>query len=640
MSSIFGILQFHQKRIDLAELQTMQEKLNHWSADETGIWHSGSVGLGHLMLYNTPESLEEKLPLHDSTSGLTITAVARIDNREELFEKMGIEYSLRKRMPDSTLILIAYQKYGDECAKHLIGDFAFAIWNEKEHQLFCARDQMGVKPFFYYKNDHFFAFASEKKGILGLQQVDTTIDKLFLYRTMVIAPYAQDFDATIYENIKRLPPANTLTLGVDKNQIRLNRYWTLDAFKEIKFDSTEDYYEQLLHHFDEAVKCRTRTDFPVGAELSGGLDSSAITGAAQAFLKQKNQHLITFSNTFPDGVTDAELLQLDERKYMDAAIEFNNIEEYVYVTGGIWKNRIEETDFDLSVNDGIDGVLSLWHVPIKKAAMAKNVRTILSGFPGDQMVTTLSKSYFLDYLYNKQYRKYLLAALRHNPSYNILFPLLPQSFKNWLNKTKNLLGFYSLQIQGASTIYNIPYSFKKSLRACIWQDPVFREIHKSYRHLQKYDLLKPMVPSRLESETRFGLYFRMEPRFPMADIRLTQFFLSMPNELKYGGSLRRNTYRNAVKKYLPPIILERDTKAGSIAPFMSLQRQTLLSDISSIFNELPGNGLIKKEPVQKNIKHIHQQGFTLENILKYRLPSIELMRWIQKNEELKKIQHA
>ena len=147
MSVIFG--KYHIKKQTLAktDLIKMRDKLNHWEADDVGVWKNEYVGFGHLMLWNTPESLYEKLPLVSPHSGNIITADARIDNREELFLKLKIT---DKSIPDSTLILAAYDKYGKDCVHHLIGDFAFAIWNANKEELFCARDHMGVKPFYYY----------------------------------------------------------------------------------------------------------------------------------------------------------------------------------------------------------------------------------------------------------------------------------------------------------------------------------------------------------------------------------------------------------------------------------------------------------------------------------------------------------
>jgi len=290
MSSIFGKFNTDIKPIDPIDLKIMQDELNHWGADNSGVWINGNTGLGHLMLYNTPESLNEIQPLYDSLSRLSITADARVDNREELYPLLQIRTPEEKLLPDSKIIMLLYKKYNADCVKYLIGDFAFAIWDEKEQKLFCARDQMGVKPFFYYNGADFFAFASEKKGLLCLQGVDKAIDKQFFYNK-VFRNSVQAADTTIYKNIRRLAPAHTLTFYPSANKIQLDHYWDLDAYKETRFQRKEDYYEALLHHFETAVQCRLRTVYPIGSQLSGGLDSSAITGVASHFLKSSNKRL-------------------------------------------------------------------------------------------------------------------------------------------------------------------------------------------------------------------------------------------------------------------------------------------------------------------------------------------------------------
>jgi asparagine synthase (glutamine-hydrolysing) len=181
MSAIYGKYNFFNGAVTSEELCVMESKLNHWNGDNAGQWHHKAIGMGHLMLYNTPELLHEKLPLYKSESGLCITADARIDNREEIYAALDL---CDADMADSTLILLLYEKYGEACVQHLIGDFVFAIWDETEQKLFCARDHMGVKPFFYYHDEHFFAFASEIKGLLYLPGIDKSINKQFLYNQM------------------------------------------------------------------------------------------------------------------------------------------------------------------------------------------------------------------------------------------------------------------------------------------------------------------------------------------------------------------------------------------------------------------------------------------------------------------------
>ena len=211
MSAIFGKCNADDEPV-AGGVELMLGAMNQWQADDKNTWVNGNTGMGHLMLYNTPESLNEKLPLYDSLAQLCITADARIDNREDLYALLNINTPAERLMPDSSLILLAYKKYGADCVKHLVGDFAFAIWDEREQRLFCARDQMGVKPFFYYQNSRFFAFASEKKGLLCLPGVDKAINKAYFY-SYLIRPLVQAADTTIYENIHRLPPAHTLHLA-------------------------------------------------------------------------------------------------------------------------------------------------------------------------------------------------------------------------------------------------------------------------------------------------------------------------------------------------------------------------------------------------------------------------------------------
>lgn len=630
MSSIYGKVNFNKKPIESDELAKMKAALNHWGADDSGQWQDHVIGLGHLMLYNTPESLHENLPLHNSQAGLTITADARIDNRDDLFAKLRIGRE-GMDMPDSTLILKSYEKYGEECVRHLVGDFAFAVWDEREQKLFCARDHMGVKPFFYYDSHRFFAFASEKKGMLCLAGIDTRINEQFLYNQLIFQS-VQPADATLYKNIKRLSPASTLVVRADGSDLRLKTYWTLDATLENNLAGREESIEGLLHHFEQAVRCRTRSAFPVGAELSGGMDSSAITGVADGFLKQQGKHLVTFSNTLPDGITDKKLLEGDGRRLIGAVINFNQIREYIYVTKDIWDDPLDELDFLLRVNDGLDSFNPGWQLPSKKAAMEKGVRTLLSGFPGDQMVTTRAKGYFLDLLEKKQYKEYWLAPQRFNSQFHKIRPFVPDRLVYGLQNVKDYFGFYKKNIRVAGEIFNIPATFKRQTKESIWTDPVYREIYKSYRHSQKYTFLKPQTSQRMEGETRFGIYFKLEPRFPMADIRLTQFFSAMPNEFKYGGPQSRPSFRAAMQKYLPPELLAHDSKREGIAPFRGLGAGNADKMLDELIGNLPDMPLIRKQALLsrhlKNKANPKTDEVTLNEIMNSLHGHVLTFRWL------------
>jgi asparagine synthase (glutamine-hydrolysing) len=628
MSVIFGKCHFNNKPISNNDMAVMQTRLNHWGADNKGIWVDNSIGLGHLMLYNTPQSLTEALPYYHNGAKLTITADARIDNRNELFGKLGIPSAERATVPDSILILKAYEKFGECCPQHLIGDFAFVIWDGLKQQLFCARDHMGVKPLFYYDDANFFAFASEKKGIIAIEGTNLTINKQFLYNQIVFPP-EQDTKATLYENIKRLPPAHALVLNLNNKSQKLQRYWDLDTETETKFATKAEYHEGLLYHFEQAVQCRSVSHYSVGVELSGGMDSSAITGVANNYLKTQGKNLITFSNTLSNDVDNPEITKLDERRFIDAVLEFNNIKDFVYITQTVFDSTIDELNFAMEVNDGLERWNPLWQLPLKKSAMEHGARTLLSGFPGDELVTYRGKYYFMDYRDKGQYLKYFLAKKKH-PGFNKLEPFIPHGIKYQYSKLKRSLNIGTQhRIKKSFETYNIPHYYKTHLRDCIWLDPIYQQQFKSYRHLQRYRLLKPQVNHRLEAETRYGIYFKTEPRFPMADIRLTQFYLSMPNEYKYEGELSRTFYRNTVGKYLPDMLMKRNDKYGSIAPFLSLEKRITDAEIKDLTKQIPKVAFLNKD-IYEN--HDGTLNGSVTNKKDKPQPPVEVLLWLIKNK--------
>jgi len=158
MSGIFSIYHRDQRPVDTDNLMAMLVCMKHRGPDASDIWHNGHVGIGHCMLQTTPESLTEQLPYAKNEAGLVITTDARIDNRNELASRLGISIHPYEDLPDSQLILAAYQKWGEACVDYLLGDFSFIIWDSKKQQIFCARDHLGVKPFCYFLTERLFVF--------------------------------------------------------------------------------------------------------------------------------------------------------------------------------------------------------------------------------------------------------------------------------------------------------------------------------------------------------------------------------------------------------------------------------------------------------------------------------------------------
>jgi asparagine synthase (glutamine-hydrolysing) len=213
MSGIVGLWRLDGQPVARAELMRMAESLAHRGPDGGGVWNDGAVGLAHRMLRTTPESFREWLPLANATGDLILTADARIDNREELIAELGLADRPLDEISDSRLILGAYEKWGEGCPEKLLGDFAFAIWDGRCRRLFCARDHVGVKPFYYYRSARVFAFASEIKALLSLGAVPRQLNEVRVADHLV-GNFA-DRTITFYRDIFRLPAAHSMTVTAE-----------------------------------------------------------------------------------------------------------------------------------------------------------------------------------------------------------------------------------------------------------------------------------------------------------------------------------------------------------------------------------------------------------------------------------------
>ncbi|MBM3131087.1 MAG: hypothetical protein FJ009_20985 [Chloroflexi bacterium] len=242
MSGICGIINFDGAPVDPELLRRMTEAVKKRGPDGIHYWISGNVGLAHLALNTTPESLREHQPLLSPDGALCLTADARVDNRTELIGTLTAKGFLRDASPtDADLILAAYQCWGEECPKHIIGDFAFAIWDARERKLFCARDPIGVRLLQYCQRGKTFFFGSRVASILAGLGTLPPINRPFL-QDMLAGQLDRWIDETAFEDILRVPPSYALAATPDK--VALQRYWILGAQPAPRYKTDEEYIAQ------------------------------------------------------------------------------------------------------------------------------------------------------------------------------------------------------------------------------------------------------------------------------------------------------------------------------------------------------------------------------------------------------------
>ncbi len=384
MSGIAGVYFPDGRPVDHAVLARMLEALAHRGPDGAALWSEGSLGLGHRMLQTTPSSLRERLPLvlTDEAGTYVLTADARLDHREELIASLGLTDRPSDEITDGELILRAYQRWGERCPERLLGDFAFALWDARRRGVFCARDPMGVKPFYYYhRPGKAFVFASEIKALFCWPEVPRRLNE------SRVADYLMknfdDLSATFYQGIFRLPAACRMMVGGE--DARPEPYWALDLAREVRLGSDEEYAEALRELFTAAVRCHLRSAFPVGCTLSGGLDSSSIACVARDLLAETKgaggKPLHTFSAIFP-SLMEVDP-RIDERRYIHAVLATGGFEPHFVradqvgpLIGLLW----QDDEAIPAPNLYLDWVLF-------GAAREQGVRVVLHGWDGDSTVS-------------------------------------------------------------------------------------------------------------------------------------------------------------------------------------------------------------------------------------------------------------
>ncbi len=277
MSGIVGILNYDQSPVDRAMLEQLTGALAFRGPDAQNCWSQGPVGFGHTLLRTAPESDHETQPLTlDGNSW--IVADARVDGRQDLIAKLASHgQQISPQAPDVELILRAYHLWGEQCVHHLIGDFVFAIWNSKTRRLFCARDQMGVKPFFYSQIGSCLIFSNTLNCVRRHPVVSSELNELSI-ADFLLFDMIQDPAATSFASIRRLPPAHLLMC--QDGRVALNRYWTFSPPALLRYRRCSDYVDHFRTLLGQAVADRLRTRSAC-IFMSGGLDSSAVAASAK-----------------------------------------------------------------------------------------------------------------------------------------------------------------------------------------------------------------------------------------------------------------------------------------------------------------------------------------------------------------------
>ena len=550
MCGITGKVYFDKnKKVNANELKSMADVIRHRGPDDEGYYIDENVGLGFRRL-SIIDLKTGHQPLSNSNDTIWITFNGEIYNFKELrytLEKKGYQF---KTNTDTEVIINLYQEYGEKCVDHLRGMFAFVIWDGIKKQLFGARDRFGIKPFYYYIDEEKFVWASEIKSIAVSEKIkkDIHIESLDYYFAYGYMPR----ETSIFEKVKKLTPGHYFILKpFEGKKLEIKSYW------EIKFEpdysKSEAYWKESIYDcLNEAVKMRMISDVPLGAFLSGGVDSSIIV----ALMSLNSERPVkTFSIGFKEE-------KYNELHYARVISDYFKTSHHEFIVEPDSIDLLPELvhAYDEPLAD--DSAIPTYYV---SKYTREHVTVALSGDGGDELFAGYD-SYTKMISLNK-------IGINSKPLFSYLNKLIPdhmfgKGLTYYLSKDKNCIGAYY----------------------CLWNDyerrKIFRpelreklEVNNAENYkikllgsmkgdflskLKQLDMQTYMVDDILTKVDRASMMNSLEVRVPLLDHKLAELSFKIPSEFKMRGITKKYILKESFKNILPENFLTQKKRGFSV----------------------------------------------------------------------------
>ncbi|MFQ5709115.1 MAG: asparagine synthase (glutamine-hydrolyzing) [bacterium] len=559
MCGICGVSYFDRAyQVDEPLILSMCDAIQHRGPDDDGWYVKGNtaVGMRRLSIIDLATGHQ---PISNEDGTIWIVFNGEIYNYLELrtdLEKKGHKFRTRT---DTEAIVHAYEEYGDDCPSKLNGMFGFAIFDERRQTLFLARDRLGIKPLYYYCDSRKFAFASELKSILQIKDVPRNVDlqalDIFMTFEYIPAPHS------ILQNISKLPPGHTLTLRDGK--LHVKRYWELQ-FDEKQVDENE-LSEQLLDLLQDAVKIRLMSDVPLGAFLSGGIDSSSVVALMS---RSMNQPVKTFSIGFEES-------SYNETNYARTIANLFQTEHHEFT---IQPNALELTEKLIAHLDEPFGDFSIFPTYLVSKMARDYVTVVLSGDGGDELFAGYDT-----YIANKVAHSYqrLPAFVRTGLINPIVDKLPPTSKKKGLiNRTRRFVEGMRLPEELQHTRWMIFLQeaekanlYSRDMQTSLNGKRAYDFILENFQAIQSSDVVNRqlyvdiksyLVDDILVKVDRMSMAVSLEARVPFLDHRFVEFCATIPSRLKLQGKQTKYILKKSMEKILPYDILHRGKEGFSI----------------------------------------------------------------------------
>jgi asparagine synthase (glutamine-hydrolysing) len=542
-------------------LAVMSELIEHRGPDDARTWihERGHVGFAHRRL-SIIDLASGQQPMSDE-AGRWITYNGEVYNYPELRAEIGPRGF--RTACDTEVVLRAHGRWGTDSLTRLRGMFAYALWDEQRQELICARDRFGIKPFYYAVVDDVFYFASEAKALLPfLPAIETDLDGLKDY---LVFQFCLD-GKTLFKGVRELPGGHILRVG--RGPLLPTRYW--EVYYELDWEHTSKYFEERVEHLlTESVELHLRSDVPVAAYVSGGLDSSVV--ASLAGRQGGPEPMKSFTGRFPEDE------RYDESRYARALAQWRGMDHHeIDIRVEDFTEHIEDVIYHLDYPTAGPGSFPQFMV---SREAGRHVKVIVGGQGGDEIFGGYTR-YLIAYF--EQCIKAAIEGTMHDGNFIVTYESIIPNLVSLRNYRPLLQEFWR---EGLFEELDARY-FRLIDRAPTLKDEVnwealgpyepfdtFQTIfngenvgHQSYFDKMTHFDFKTLLPALLQVEDRVSMAHGLESRVPLLDHELIELAATAPSNVKFKDGTMKHLFKRATRSLVPDVIAERKDKMGFPVP--------------------------------------------------------------------------
>ncbi len=561
MCGIAGILSFTSDTIKQEALGAMAAVLSHRGPDGNATWQNkdNSVGFAHTRLAIIDRSEAAAQPMQYG-SRYTIVFNGEIYNYKELRTQLlslGLHFSTRS---DTEVLAAAYAHFGADCLQHLDGMFAFAIWDAEKEELFCARDRFGEKPFYFYKDEDVFCFASEMKALWAIG-IERTAEPGMLMHYLALGQVQNpnDKSATFFKNIYSLAPAKTLLVRPGKRLVQDNLYYNISKAKEVSTSESQSA-AVLSSLLADSVKKRMISDVPLGYSLSGGLDSSSIAYYLQKASIEEGEEVLptAFSATFPGFENDEEkhIKLLEEKMDLDVVRTTATADDLL--------SQIEKVFYHQEEPFPSSSIFAQYKV--YEAARNAGIPVLLDGQGADEILGGYHR--YIHWYIQEHLAKFRFSkASRMYKEFKANEALVSMGIKNAVAPLFPALAAMRLERKAYNAVLNnedIHAALRR--KAGSGWDFIHKPIIHNLNTMLHYNTMHTGLEEMLRYADRNSMAHGVEVRLPFLQQGLVQYALSLPSSYKMQDGYTKHILRKSMEHKLPDAIVWRKDKVGFETP--------------------------------------------------------------------------